>query len=95
MGPNAYNIKKNRHFFNLLNTSVKDCNICASTNANHIQHPFISKTLQVKYMTSREYYDAKIINDVVYNEPTRLVSIFKDYLIYDDVSEFLKRSYNF
>ena len=46
-------------------------------------------------MTSREYYDAKIINDVVYNEPTRLVSIFKDYLIYDDVSEFLKRSYNF
>lgn len=44
-------------------------------------------------MTSKEYYDAKVINDIVYNEPTRLVSIFKDYLIYDDVSEFLKRRY--
>ena len=35
----------------------------------------------------------KLVNDVIYNEPTRLVSIFKDYLIYDDVSEFLKREY--
>ena len=49
--------------------------------------------LSKKYMTSREYYDAKIVNDIIYNEPTRLVSIFKDYLIYDDVSEFLKREY--
>lgn len=47
----------------------------------------------MKYKTSREYYDQKIINDIVYNEPSRLVAIFKDYLIYDDVSEFLKRTY--
>ena len=53
------------------------------------------KNLEKKYMTSRDYYDAKIINDIVYNEPNRVVSIFKDYLIYDDVSEFLKRRYNF
>ena len=35
----------------------------------------------------------KIINDIIYNEPTHLVAVFKDYLIYDDASEFLKRTY--
>ena len=29
----------------------------------------------------------------MYNEPRRLVSVFKDYLIYDDFSEYLKREY--
>ena len=33
------------------------------------------------------------MNDVIYNENTNMVSIFKDYLRYDDVSEFLKRWY--
>lgn len=45
-------------------------------------------------MTSREYYNVKIINDIIYNENTHIVSVFKDYLIYDDVSEFLKRFYH-
>jgi hypothetical protein len=35
------------------------------------------------------------ITDIIYNEPTSLVSAFKDYLILDDISEFLKRSYSF
>ena len=35
----------------------------------------------------------KTINDLVYNEPTHLVSVFKDYLIMDDINEFLKRPY--
>lgn len=44
-------------------------------------------------MTSREFYNTKVINDIIYNEPTNIVSQFKDYLIFDDVSEFLKRFY--
>ena len=44
-------------------------------------------------MTSRDFYNVKIINDIIYNEQTHLVSVFKDYLIFDDVSEFLKRPY--
>ena len=39
------------------------------------------------------YKEVKGINDLVYNEPTRLVSVFKDYLILDDINEFLKRPY--
>jgi hypothetical protein len=45
-------------------------------------------------LTSRDYYNAKIINEIIYNETTHVVSVFKDYLIFDDVSEFLKRYYN-
>ena len=40
------------------------------------------------------YKEVKAINDLVYNEPTHLVSVFKDYLILDDINEFLKRPYN-
>lgn len=53
----------------------------------------IRNNLELKYLTSREYYNTKIINDVIYNENTHIVSVFKDYLIFDDVSEFLKRQY--
>jgi hypothetical protein len=44
-------------------------------------------------MTSKDFYNVKIINDIIYNENTHIVSIFKDYLIMDDISEFLKRRY--
>lgn len=40
-----------------------------------------------------DYYNVKVINDIIYNDDTHLVSVFKDYLIYDDISEFLKRPY--
>lgn len=56
-------------------------------------HKVISKNLNKKYLTSRDYYNSKVITDIIYNENTNLVSIFKDYLIYDDISEFLKRYY--
>ncbi len=53
----------------------------------------INANLERKYLTSRTYYNVKVINDIIYNECSNIVSMFKDYLIYDDVSEFLKRFY--
>ena len=44
-------------------------------------------------MTSEDYYNGKITEGIMYNEPRHLVSVFKDYLIYDDLSEYLKRAY--
>jgi len=74
----------------MLNQSQKDCQFCVSKlTCNQL----IKQNLDKKYMTSKEYYNVKIVNDVIYNEPTHVVSVFKDYLIYDDVSEFLKRTY--
>lgn len=53
----------------------------------------INRNLSKKYMTSKDFYNVKIVNDIIYNENTHIVSVFKDYLILDDISEFLKRSY--
>jgi len=39
------------------------------------------------------YQETRAINDLIYNEPMHSVSVFKDYLILDDVNEFLKRPY--
>lgn len=38
-------------------------------------------------------YNVQQINDIVYNEKANIVANFKDYLIFDDCSEFLKRFY--
>ncbi len=54
----------------------------------------IKHNLEKKYLTSRTYYNVKVVNDIIYNEASNIVSMFKDYLIFDDVSEFLKRFYN-
>ena len=37
-----------------------------------------------------EFENLKVVNDLIYNEQTHVVSIFKDYLILDDINEFLK-----
>ena len=55
----------------------------------------IQSNLRKKYMTSQEYYNSKLTSDIMYNEPRHIVSIFKDYLIFDDFSEYLKRGYRF
>ena len=39
------------------------------------------------------YHDVKMINDILYNEKTHFVELFKEYLIYEDLNEFLKRYY--
>ena len=49
--------------------------------------------LQKKYNFTPLDYQINIINDIIYNEKTHIVAIFKDYLIYDDNSEFFKRYY--
>lgn len=47
-----------------------------------------------KYKEALNTFHLKVITEIVYNDETHLVSLFKDYLLYDDTSEFLKRSYN-
>ena len=54
----------------------------------HIYSKFITK-----HQTNEFVYNTNIITDIIYNEKTHTVAVFKDYLILDDVSEFLKRYY--
>jgi hypothetical protein len=53
----------------------------------------VRDSLDKKYLTSQDYYNSKIVSDVMYNENRHIVSVFKDYLIFDDFSEYLKRYY--
>ena len=54
----------------------------------HIYSSFVNA-----YTIDNIYYNARIINDIIYNEKSHIVAKFKDYLIIDDISEFLKRFY--
>ena len=46
-----------------------------------------------RYNKPLSYHDVKMINDILYNEKTHYVEQFKEYLIYEDYNEFLKRFY--
>ena len=46
-----------------------------------------------KYSISNTYHGKLIINNIIYNEKTHIVAKFKDFLVIDDLSEFLKRFY--
>jgi hypothetical protein len=45
------------------------------------------------YQTKENFYNIKIINEIINNESTRIVSKFKEFLIKDDLNEFISRFY--
>ena len=68
------------------------------TNNNHIYIDKLENRARNKlikrYEKPTSYYDIKMINDILYNEKTHYVEMFKEYLIYEDYNEFLKQYYN-
>ena len=46
------------------------------------------------YFLDKDFYNIKVIDDIINNFDTHLVAEFKDYLIMGDDSEFLQRKYN-
>ncbi|MCQ2818727.1 MAG: hypothetical protein MJ252_15785 [archaeon] len=54
---------------------------------------YVHKQLRLKYFNDQYYYGSIVVNDIIYNERRHLVAKFKDFLIVDDLSEFLKRYY--
>lgn len=53
----------------------------------------IHEVLCQKYLECDDYFNCKLTSDIMYNETRHIVSVFKDYLIYDDFSEYMKRYY--
>lgn len=49
--------------------------------------------LTSKYAYDTSGYDKYVINDIIKNRPTHLTSVFKEYLVFDEPIEFLKRKY--
>jgi hypothetical protein len=58
-----------------------------------IANKFARRKMIEKYQTNENTMNTKIISDIIYNEKAHIVSGFKDHLIFDDSSEFLKRFY--
>ena len=52
------------------------------------------KVLIKRYEKPSYYYNAKMINDILYNEKTHYVEMFKEYLLYEDYNEFLRQYYH-
>jgi hypothetical protein len=53
----------------------------------------IRTKLQTRYNTNLFTYDKKVVTEIIYNEKSHVVAKFKDFLILDDLSEFLRRFY--
>ena len=50
----------------------------------------LMKAIENAHSLSSDVYNLKIVNDIIYAMPTQIVSIFKDYLYYDDPTEYLR-----
>lgn len=55
---------------------------------------YINSQLKLKYKTNENIHNVICIENIIFNEKCHLVALFKDFLIYDDDYEFLKRFYN-
>ena len=55
----------------------------------------ISQKLTNKYEVLFQKYNSNIIDNIIYNERSHIVAVFKDRLILDDNGEFLKRYYKY
>ena len=53
----------------------------------------IKEKLAHKYSNTEEVVDKFTINDIIRNRPTHVTSVFKEYLVFDEPIEFLKREY--
>ena len=72
-------------------------------NIEFIKQEFILKNYKKEHIvkfnlivhnSTIDEYNIKVINDIIYNEDKRIVSKFKDHLIYNDPAEFLRRYRN-
>ena len=75
------------------NSSTKEC---TKSNLPPKLNPIQIINAQLNAKTAKmqtEFLNMKVVNDLIYNEQAHLVTLFKDYLIHDDINEFLKRPY--
>ena len=54
---------------------------------------YIQKLLYKKYFISKTSYQKNLVKNIIYDDKSRLVAIFKEQLIINDTSEYLKRFY--
>jgi len=71
----------------------KNLNLSKLENLNKI-YSKINKSLKEKYLSIKYSYNNINTNYLIFNEKCSIVSKFKDFLIFDDSTEFFRRYYN-
>lgn len=51
----------------------------------------VCKIYSYRYQSDKTEHYVKLVNEIIFNEKVLIVAKFKDFLILDDNSEFLKR----
>jgi NTP pyrophosphatase (non-canonical NTP hydrolase) len=78
-------------------TPLKFLSIESTFNSNNnTKKPIIKRIYKLfnkKYSKMPKSYNMNIIDNIIYNEKSHIVAVFKDRLIIDDTGEFLKRYY--
>ena len=67
-----------------------------NNSINHLKRRlFISavKRIETKYCRTKYIYDVNCVNNLIFNDSSRVVALFKDFLIISDNTEFLRRFY--
>ena len=54
---------------------------------------YVQKLLCKKYFVSKISYQKLLIKNIIYDDKRRLVSVFKEQLIINDISEYMKKFY--
>lgn len=101
---NDNNSKKHASGFNQLNvsnsvnyyTNLVNCikaKKFKNLKINNVHPIKIIKNSIKKHNSNLDKYNIKIVNDIIYDERKHIVCVFKDYLLWDENSDFLKRFY--
>ena len=74
---------------------IKMSNLIQKKSTSNISSYYFKsmKILYKKYLSFENSYELICINNLIYTENCRIVARFKDFLYYDDSSEFLKKYY--
>ena len=75
------------------NTSQKNYNEVFKNNLSPLNLYSIAFKNLKKYSTSNRKYNILIINSIIFDQRIHKVAVFKNYLLWDELSEFLKRFY--
>ena len=71
----------------LIQRSPENCRFCLNMNVQRI----VYQNLFAKYeATTQNTYNVNLMNDIILNSNAHITAAFKDFLIYDDNTEFLK-----
>ena len=82
------NTSINNHASNLNKTAIKNNLIFFQKLEKRARNKLIKR-----YDKPNWFYNTKMINDILYNEKTHYVEMFKEYLLYEDYNEFLRQYY--